>query len=79
MRLALSSIIYFHSVQKVMRNKSTIYDVAKFAKVSPATVSRYLNRTSFISKEKVERIEFAIFELGFRPRKRKTTQILVVI
>ncbi|MBM7037237.1 LacI family DNA-binding transcriptional regulator [Vibrio ulleungensis] len=54
-----------------MHKKATIYDVAKHASVSPATVSRYLNRTSFITKEKVDAIETAIFELGFRPRKRK--------
>lgn len=54
-----------------MHKKSTIYDVATHAGVSPATVSRYLNRTSFISKDKVDKIEKAIFELGFRSRKRK--------
>lgn len=55
-----------------MHKRTTIYDVAKRANVSPATVSRYLNRTSFITKEKVTAIESAIFELGFRPRKNKS-------
>ena len=53
--------------------KATIYDVASSAGVSTATVSRYLNRTSYIAKEKVDAIESAIFETGFKPKKRKTS------
>lgn len=53
------------------QKKTTIYDVAKLASVSPSTVSRYLNRTSFIAKDKVDAIERAIFELGFKPKERK--------
>lgn len=58
-----------------MQKKSTIYDVAQRANVSTATVSRYLNRTSFIATDKVAAIEKAIFELGFRPRERKNRPI----
>lgn len=56
-----------------MPKKVTIYDVAAEANVSPSTVSRYLNRTSYIVKEKVDAIEAAIFTTGFKPRKRKTS------
>ncbi|MFA0441444.1 LacI family DNA-binding transcriptional regulator [Vibrio sp. 10N.222.51.C12] len=51
--------------------KATIYDVAKTAGVSASTVSRYLNRTSFIAKDKVDAIELAIFETGFKHKSRK--------
>ncbi|WP_241033799.1 LacI family DNA-binding transcriptional regulator [Vibrio maerlii] len=53
-----------------IKDKATIYDVAEEANVSPATVSRYLNRTSAIAKEKVTAIERAIYDLGFRPKPR---------
>ncbi len=46
----------------------TAYDVAKLAKVSPSTVSRYLNRTSFVSNDKSEQIEQAMRELDFKPQ-----------
>ncbi|MGL6314173.1 LacI family DNA-binding transcriptional regulator [Vibrio sp. WXL103] len=52
------------------KKKVTIYDVAKLANVSTSTVSRYINRTSFISKEKVDLIERSMFELGFKPKNR---------
>ena len=52
-------------------SKSTIYDVAKLANVSTATVSRFLNKNSHIEKEKVRAIEDAIFQLNYRPRKRR--------
>lgn len=53
------------------QKKATIYDVAKIAGVSPSTVSRYLNRTSYIAKDKVDAIEKAIYESGFKPKERK--------
>ncbi|WP_171392282.1 LacI family DNA-binding transcriptional regulator [Vibrio mediterranei] len=46
--------------------KSTISDVARRANVSIATVSRYLNKSSFITNDKVRAIEEAIFELGYK-------------
>lgn len=54
-----------------MLKNITIYDVAKRANVSPATISRYLNRSTFIKPDKIVAIEKAIFELGFRPRQHK--------
>ena len=49
---------------------STIYDVAKMAGVSPATVSRFVNQSSPIDKLKSSRIRVAIDQLGYHPRKR---------
>lgn len=45
----------------------SIYDVAKKAGVSPATVSRFLNRTTYVSDDKSSKIEQAIKALGYKP------------
>ncbi len=45
----------------------TVYDVAKLANVSPSTVSRFLNRTTYVSDEKSQNIERAIKELSYKP------------
>ncbi|MGY3572672.1 substrate-binding domain-containing protein [Vibrio sp. SCSIO 43135] len=45
----------------------TVYDVARLAGVSPSTVSRFLNRTTYVSDEKSQNIEQAINELGYKP------------
>lgn len=53
-----------------MRKKketATVYDVARLAGVSPATVSRFLNRTTFVSDEKSQKIEDAINALDYKP------------
>ncbi|WP_394245081.1 LacI family DNA-binding transcriptional regulator [Vibrio astriarenae] len=55
--------------------KATVYDVAKSAGVSVSTVSRYLNRTSYIVKQKVDLIERAMAELDFHPKTTKTSSI----
>ncbi len=47
--------------------RSNIYEVAKLAKVSPATVSRVLNSSSYVSHETRKRVNRAIQQLGFRP------------
>ncbi|WP_211907311.1 substrate-binding domain-containing protein [Vibrio sp. B1FLJ16] len=44
-----------------------MYDVARLAKVSPSTVSRFLNRTTFVSDDKSKQIEKAIKSLGYKP------------
>jgi len=49
------------------KHTATVYDVAKIAGVSPATVSRFLNRTTFVSNEKSHRIEDAINNLDYKP------------
>ncbi len=45
----------------------TIYDVAKAAQVSPATVSRVLNNHSYVNEEKRLRVQSAIEALRFTP------------
>jgi LacI family transcriptional regulator len=54
--------------------KSTIYDVAKHANVSTATVSRYLNQSSHVERSKVKAIEQAIFELNYQPLRKRQGQ-----
>lgn len=49
----------------------TVYDVAELAGVSPSTVSRFLNRTTFVDPEKSKLIESAISTLGYKPSSRK--------
>ena len=49
------------------RARPTIYDVARLAGVSTATVSRALNGTAQIAPETRETIEAAVERLGYRP------------
>ena len=53
---------------KAVSKQSTIYDVARLAGVSSATVSRFLNEPDRVASEKRERILFAIKELNFVPK-----------
>lgn len=46
---------------------TSIRDVAKIAGVSPATVSRVINNTAKVDKEKTERVLAAIEQTGFKP------------
>ncbi|QQZ09401.1 LacI family DNA-binding transcriptional regulator [Heyndrickxia vini] len=46
---------------------ATLKDIAKHAKVSTCTVSRYLNSNIVVKKETEDRIEAAIKELGYVP------------
>ncbi len=45
----------------------TVYDVAKLANVSASTVSRFLNRSAYVSDEKTLSIEKAMQALGYKP------------
>ncbi len=45
----------------------TIYDVAKMAEVSPATVSRVLNNHAYVNVEKRQRVLDIIEKLQFKP------------
>ncbi len=45
----------------------TVYDVARLAGVSPSTVSRFLNRTTYVSDDKSHHIKRAIKQLGYKP------------
>ena len=47
--------------------KPTIRDVAKYAGVSVATVSRYLNNSPLIAPQSVERVRQAIEALNYQP------------
>lgn len=64
----------------------TIYDVAREAKVSMATVSRVVNDNANVKQETKEKVEAVIARLGYRPNavarglaSRRTTTIGVVI
>ncbi|GAK30252.1 catabolite control protein A [Weissella oryzae SG25] len=64
----------------------TIYDVAREASVSMATVSRVVNGNANVKQETKEKVEAVIKRLGYRPNavarglaSRKTTTIGVVI
>lgn len=45
----------------------TIYDIAKAANVSTATVSRYVNGTGYVGRDSAARIEAVIRESGYKP------------
>ncbi|HUH61213.1 MAG TPA: LacI family DNA-binding transcriptional regulator [Candidimonas sp.] len=45
----------------------SILDIAKYANVSPATVSRTFNRPATVSKATLERVRLISQELGYRP------------
>ncbi|MCP5097477.1 MAG: LacI family transcriptional regulator [Chloroflexi bacterium] len=49
------------------RTRATIEDVAKFAKVSTATVSRVINKTGPVAKTTIERVMVAISQLDYVP------------
>lgn len=51
------------------KKKVTIYDVAKAAKVSPGTVSRYINGIGEPRPKSRQRIEQAIKDLGYVPNR----------
>lgn len=56
------------SFMKAVSRQSTIYDVARLAGVSSATVSRFLNEPDRVAQEKREKIQSAITELNFVPK-----------
>ncbi|MGL4662272.1 MAG: LacI family DNA-binding transcriptional regulator [Culicoidibacterales bacterium] len=53
--------------KKIESDVITIYDVAKKAGVSLATVSRVMNKSAKVKPEKVARVEEAIKELNYKP------------
>lgn len=65
---------------------ATIYDIARLAKVSPATVSRALSQPDLVSEATRQRVQAAVAELGFVPnaaakslRTRRTGKLLVTV
>ncbi len=53
---------------KAVSKQNTIYDVARLAGVSSATVSRFLNEPDRVAPDKRERIRSAVKELNFVPK-----------
>ena len=49
------------------RKRITIKDVAQAAGVSTQTVSRVMNKFSYVSEETRQRVEAVVDELGYRP------------
>ena len=49
------------------RKRISIYEIAKEAGVSPATVSRVINQTAKVSEEKRQRVLKVIDQYGFKP------------
>ena len=55
-------------MQKSSESKAiTIYDIAKEAGVSPATVSRVLTNNANVSKAKKEKVQGLIAKYNFKP------------
>lgn len=54
-------------VQPHVRKRVTIKDVAQAAGVSTQTVSRVMNKFSYVSDETRQRVEKVVEELGYRP------------
>lgn len=70
----------------VYKDRVTIYEVAKAAGVSLATVSRVINKQSNVTQETKDRVEETIKRLGYRPNAlaqglatSRTTNIGIVI
>lgn len=53
--------------EKLTKDRVTIYEVAKRAGVSLATVSRVINKTGNVSKETEEKVNAVIAKLGYQP------------
>lgn len=67
-------------------SKVDIHDVAEEAEVSPATVSRVVNKSAKVSKAKEKRVREAINKLGYKPnrfarslRKQESNVIGVIV
>ena len=69
-----------------MKKKSTIYDVAKIAGVSPSTISRVMNNPEIVAEDTRQKVMNAVKELAYIPNmmaasmpKRKTNYIGLII
>ena len=68
------------------KDRVTIYEVAKTAKVSLATVSRVINNKGNVTEDTKKRVEEAIQKLGYKPSSlaqslatSKTTNIAIIL
>lgn len=59
----------YNIIESSKRNMAGIKDVAKYAGVSTATVSRVLTNTAFVSPKTKEKVEKAVKSLNYRPNK----------
>jgi DNA-binding LacI/PurR family transcriptional regulator len=69
-----------------MKKKSTIYDVAKIAGVSPSTVSRVMNSPEIVAEDTRQKVANAVKELSYIPNmmaanmpRRRTNYIGLII
>jgi DNA-binding LacI/PurR family transcriptional regulator len=62
-----------------MRPKSTLNAIAQLAKVSPATVSRVINRSTRVSPEVEERVRLAAEKLGLDLQGRRSTRLIAYL
>ena len=69
----------------ILKDRVTIYEVAKTAKVSLATVSRVINNKGNVTESTQKRVEEAIQKLGYKPSSlaqslatSKTTNIAII-
>jgi len=69
-----------------MKKKSTIYDVAKIAGVSPSTISRVMNTPEIVAEDTRQRVMNAVKELAYIPNmmaanmpRRRTNYIGLII
>ena len=70
----------------VARPMASIHDIARHTGLSAATISRYLNKRPYVSKEAQLTIELAMEQLGYHPnasarslRSGKTGRVVVVV
>ncbi len=59
--------------------KVRLQDIARAAGVSPATVSRVINRTGRVSPDIAERVQQAAEQLAFDPRDRRRPRLLAFV
>ncbi len=69
-----------------MKKKSTIYDVAKIAGVSPSTISRVMNTPGIVTENTRQKVMSAIKKLAYIPNmtaanmpRRRTNYIGLII
>jgi DNA-binding LacI/PurR family transcriptional regulator len=62
-----------------MKPKPTLESVARLASVSPATVSRVINRSSRVSPDVEKRVRAAAAHLGFKLHRKRRTKLIAFL